>query len=69
MYTIYLAQRNEDMTEGRGRMMIIAAFTNEVNAKKAAVGQGVMGVGDGEVKPLKVYGDFREYANEHRKEV
>ena len=59
--TVFLAQRNSDMTEGRGPMVTIAAFTTEKDATLAAKGQGVMGVGDGEVRSLKVYGSFSEY--------
>lgn len=49
MKMIYLATRNSDQTEGRGRTEVFAAFTRLEDAILAVKGQGVMGQGDGEV--------------------
>lgn len=69
MKTIYLAQRNADLNEGRGPNITLGGFVTQEAAKKAAAGWGVMGFGDGDVVPLKVYDTFAEYAKAHREEV
>ena len=61
MKTMYWARRNSDLTEGRGPMMIIAAFLNREDAVKAAKGWGVMGLGDGQVDPFIVFDSFEEF--------
>lgn len=48
-FTYYQALKNSDQTEGRGHMVVIGRFSTEEAALEAARGQGVMGVGDGEV--------------------
>lgn len=48
-FTFYEAQRNSDQTEGRGRMITFDRFVELGDALEAVKGQGVMGVGDGEV--------------------
>jgi hypothetical protein len=57
------------MTEGRGPMVIIAAFQSEFDAKKASKGWGVMGVGDGKVESLRVYNSFSDYVDDAHKEL
>lgn len=64
---VYAATHNRDMTEGRGPMVIFAYFDNEAAALEAVRGQGVMGVGDGEVylvEPPKTYSSFQQYKAE-----
>ncbi len=68
-YIVYLAQRNSDLTEGRGRSVNIAAFSSKADATRAARGWGVMGVGDGDVKTLEVFSTFDEYGNEQDEKV
>lgn len=67
-FTIYLTQRNSDMTEGRGPMVNDAAFADEQDAKDYIDKQtGIMGrspqsgkwstekYGDWRVVPVKVF--------------
>ena len=54
MQRVFLATRNSDLTEGKGRMITIAAFKTEEDAQKAVKGWGVLGAGDGEVQVLEV---------------
>lgn len=54
-FTIYEAQQNMDMTEGKGPMRTFATFTSEALAVEAVKGKGVMGVGDGEVERITFY--------------
>lgn len=60
----FAAITNSDLTEGRGREVIIGYFLLESDAKKAARGQGVMGT-DGDVRPrmvdVKIYETYFEY--------
>ena len=49
-------------------MVTIAAFEHEQNARDAARGWGVMGVGDGETNPLLVYDSYYEYKQEKDQE-
>lgn len=46
---VYLATRNSDQTEGRGHPLVIGIYTSEDDAVAAVQGQGVMGVGPGDV--------------------
>lgn len=69
MQTVWAAKKNADLTEGRGPMVIIALFSDEVSARSAARGWGVMGVGDGEVTPMFVYNTYREYVEEKDNEI
>ncbi len=69
MKIIYAAERNADSTEGRGPMVPIAYFDNESDAKKAAVGHGVMGYGDGEVKAIKVYASIEDWQNGEQEDL
>ena len=68
-YSIYVAQKNSDMNEGRGPMINIAAFTHKADAMRAAKGQGVMGVGDGDVVEQLVHSSFEDYDNLHTDSV
>lgn len=62
---VYEARRNADQNEGRGPMVTFALFDNEKQAVRAVKGQGVMGVGDGEVLMTTVYSTVQEMvANE-----
>lgn len=69
MQIVYQAQRNTDLTEGRGHNVEIATFATEDAAKQAAHGWGVMGYGDGDVVPITVYDSFEEYANKDKESV
>ena len=57
--TVFVARRNKDSTEGRGPMIDISTHRTPQEAYEAARGQGVMGVGDGEVQErnLAVFSD------------
>jgi hypothetical protein len=59
----YEALVNSDLMEGRGLMRHVAYFINRVDAEQSVKGQGVMGVGNGEVKQIEiiVYESFAEY--------
>lgn len=69
MRTVWLAQVNTDSTEGRGPMKTIAAFDEERDAAIATHGMGVMGVGNGEAKPLLVYSSVAEWRREKDREL
>lgn len=62
MLKLYAAQENQDLTEGRGVMRLIAIFAREADAILAAKGRGVMGHGDGEVSVVIVYETWEEFA-------
>ena len=47
--TFFVATRNSDQTEGRGHQVEIDSFDNYKDAYLSAKGEGVMGVGDGDV--------------------
>lgn len=49
LFQVFVAQVNSDQTEGRGGMRDKDHFDNENDAYLAVKGQGVMGVGDGNV--------------------
>lgn len=63
---VYEAQENSDLTEGRGRMVTFAIFTNLEEAVKAVKGHGVQGVGDGEVVETDVYERAEDMAENGR---
>ena len=58
---VYAAMKCSDLTEGRGPMITIGTFWNKYDAAEAARGWGVMGVGDGEVREIKVYDSWTEF--------
>lgn len=66
---IYLAQVNSDSTEGRGAMVTIGAFLSESNTRVAVRGKGVMGIGNGEVKPLQVFDGLDAWRSEQEEEI
>jgi hypothetical protein len=51
---IYAAKINSDQTEGRGPMMVKSYHQTTEGAYDAVKGQGVMGVGDGEIDEIIV---------------
>jgi hypothetical protein len=61
---VWKAARNSDLAEGRGYEILIGYFKYEDDAKLAAKGWGVMGVGDGNVAPvtLRVYDSLGEFS-------
>jgi hypothetical protein len=61
MKTVYVATRNQDSCEGRGPMVPIGYFYTKSEALKAAKGQGVMGIGDGEVNEFPIWESFEEF--------
>lgn len=61
MKILYAAMKCSDLTEGRGPMITIGTFWNKYDAAEAARGWGVMGVGDGEVREIKVYDSWTEF--------
>jgi len=61
MKTIYVAERNLDLTEGRGPIIAIGYFRTITDARLAAKGWGVQGVGDGIVRPTILYDSFVEF--------
>lgn len=61
MITIYEAAANSDRTEGRGSMVGFAYFDNEDAAVAAVKGAGTMGMGDGDVYAIELYGSLQEY--------
>ena len=65
MIIIYRAEKNSDLTEGRGLMTTIAYFRKKEDAQQAAKGWGVMGVGDGDVRSIEVFASFKEYEENH----
>ena len=50
----FVAQHNSDQTEGRGGIVDAGAFEDVQDAYKRIEGQGVMGVGDGDIV-LRMY--------------
>lgn len=67
MQVVYEAKRNADQTEGRGPMVRIALFTDQVDAQKAAEGQGVMGVG--EVTPVPIFNSYEEFLSDENEKA
>ena len=61
MKVIFVAERNQDSTEGRGPMVPIAYFEKRADAQIAAKGQGVMGAGNGEVNEVMVFASIAEW--------
>jgi len=64
---------NTDQTEGRGPMTLIGLFSNVDAADKAATNMGVMGIGDGDKKLMRVFGSTHEFVmtlpnNDRRKQ-
>lgn len=61
--TVFEVLHNADNIEGRGPMVHVAYFTHAIDANRAAKGNGVMGVGDDDVKrvELRVFDSFNEY--------
>lgn len=60
-FAYFEAQRNSDQTEGKGHSVVIAAYDNEPDAVQRVKGEGVMGVGDGDVVAVIV-----TYHSDHR---
>lgn len=58
---IYRASCNSDRTEGRGFDRTIGYFHHEEEAEKAAAGKGVMGVGNGRVRPIEIFDTFEDF--------
>lgn len=77
MRTIWMTRKNADMTEGRGPMVDVAAFSKESDARNFIDGKpGVMGrvlnwskekYGDWEADPITVYDTISEYEDDHTK--
>jgi len=64
MRTVWLAQENADLTEGRGPMVTKGAFFCKEDAERAAANlKRVYGFGHGEVarEPLEVWNSFEEW--------
>lgn len=68
----YEAFTNSDLTEGKGGHVTIGYFFNEMDARKAARGKGVMGT-NGDVKAVKldtkVFESYAEYDESRSKDV
>lgn len=62
-FDVYQVLHNADNIEGRGPMVHVAYFKNYEDAARAAAGKGVMGVGDDDVKTVKltIFETFAEY--------
>lgn len=69
MRTVFVAMRNSDLTEGRGPLKPIAAFTRRDDAMEAAKGWGVQGQGDGEVHEMVIYDSFAEFVDQNTNRI
>lgn len=69
MLIIYVAERNSDLTEGRGHLVPIAYFLKREDAIAAAKGWGVMGIGDGEVHEIRVYESKKDWQEGEKKRI
>ena len=69
MQAMYIAERNYDLTEGRGPMVVIGYFFNREDAVRAVKGWGVMGVGDGEVRGANVHESFASWEKDQKQQL
>lgn len=68
-FIFYEAQRNSDQTEGRGGMVTFGRFRDLEPALEAVKGQGVMGVGDGEIVQVTFSVNSNGIVDEAREKV
>ena len=69
MLIVWGVYENSDKVEGRGGNVLKNIFLYKKDSDKDAKGRGVMGYGNGDVSPIKIYENFEESTKEFRDKI